>query len=264
MKQATLFVLIFVFSGFTQAYAAFDHNHGVWEILLKKHVVMKDQNKRSQVDYKGFKSDTGMFVTYLSNLSLVRETEYNTWTRDQKLAFLINAYNAYTIKLILDHYPVKSIKDIGGWFGSPWKMEFIPLLGKKRSLDEIEHALIRQKGVFDEPRIHVALVCAAIGCPALQNRAYTGENISSLLETALVNFLSDTSRNRFNPKKNRFEISPIFQWYGDDFKDKYGSLNQFLIINAKTFTTDPGDIETINKHNFSVDFLDYNWSLNDY
>lgn len=264
MKKAALIALILIVSGFSKAYANFDHDHGRWDVLLKKHVVMKNQNKQSLVDYKGFKNDTGLLVNYLTNLSLVAQTEYDTWTRDQKLAFLINAYNAYTVKLIVDHYPVESIKDIGGWFGNPWKIEFIPLLGKKRSLDEIEHGMIRPKGMFDEPKIHVALVCAAKGCPALQNRAYTYENLSALLDTALANFLSDSSRNRFNSTKKRFEISPIFNWYGEDFASQYGSLNRFLMTNADRFTADPGELETIRSEAFTVTFTDYDWSLNDY
>lgn len=243
---------------------AFDHSHGVWDILLKKHVVMRDENRSSRVNYEGMKKDVALFETYRTSLSSVSQKEYDTWTRNQKLAFLINAYNAFTIKLVLDHYPVASIRDIGGLFKSPWKIEFISLLEKTRSLDDIEHQMIRQKGVFDEPRIHVALVCAAIGCPALRNEAYTDEKLEAMLESSLVHFLSDPTRNRFNAKKNRFEISSIFNWYEQDFIDKYGSLKAFLIINAQNFTLGNGDLDTINQGKFTVDFLDYDWTLNNY
>lgn len=262
MKKMAFCVLLFVFSVPTQAFAAFDHDHGVWDILLKKHVVMKNQNRMSLVDYKGFKNDSALFTTYLTSLSLVRMEEYNTWTRDRKLAFLINAYNAFTIKLIVDNYPVKSIRDIGGLFKNPWKIEFIPLLGEKYSLDHIEHQMIRKKGVFDEPRIHVALVCASIGCPALQNSAYTADTLPAMLEKALNGFLADTTRNRFNVRKKRFELSSIFDWYGEDFEEKYGSLKQFLIIHAESFTADPNALFMIRNEDFSIDFLDYDWDLN--
>ena len=263
MKKVILILLFCIVSPPLPVSADFDHEHGIWDILLKKHVIMKNQDRQSLVDYTGFKNDSALFVTYLTQLSLVRQPEYDTWTKNQKLAFLINTYNAFTIKLITDHYPVDSIRDIGGMFKSPWKISFIPLLGKKRSLDEIEHTMIRQKGVFDEPRIHVALVCAAKGCPALQNQAYTGGNLNTLLETALIRFLSDTSRNRFNAGKKKFELSSIFNWYKQDFSDKYGSLNQFLMIYADTFSKSPGDLDVIKHGTFSVGYSDYDWSLND-
>ena len=264
MKRVILYILVFVISGCIPVFAAFDHDHGVWDILLKKHVVMKDQDRQSSVDYKGFKNDSALFITYLTSLSIVRMEEYGTWTKDRQLAYLINAYNAFTIKLIIDNYPVESIRDIGGLFSSPWKIEFIPLLGKQRSLDEIEHQMIRQKGVFDDPRIHVALVCAAKGCPALQNRAFTGDALSGMLDTAMTRFLSDSTRNRFNAEKKRFEISHIFDWYRDDFKDKYGSLERFLTDHAQTLTQDPESLAVISSGSFKVDFLDYDWNLNDY
>jgi len=257
-------VVLIVFTGLSSPAMAFDHDHGVWDILLKKHVMMKDTKQSSRVDYEGIKKDEALFETYLSNLSSVSQAEFDAWTRDQRLAFLINAYNAFTIKLIVEHYPVKSIRDIGGWFKKPWKIEFVPLLEKKRSLDDIEHNLIRQKGVFDEPRIHVALVCASIGCPALINEAYAYDKLDNMLESALVHFLSDRSRNRFDREKNRFEISSLFSWYEQDFKDKYGSLNDFLIRYGKVFTLTGSELEIINQGKFSVDYLDYDWSLNDY
>jgi hypothetical protein len=265
MKRIAACILVLLCLCLPASAFAFDHQHGIWDIILKKHVIMKEDGKVSRVDYQGIKNDTGLFVTYLASLSSVKPEEYDTWTRDQKLAFLINAYNAFTIKLILDHYPVKSIRDIGSLFTKPWSIPFVDLLGQKRTLDDIEHGLIRAKGVFDEPRIHVALVCAAIGCPALRNEAYTAERLNAQLEDALHKFLSDRNRNRFNAEKNRFEISSIFKWYGQDFADKYGSLNTFLILYGQSFAAAGSpEFARINAGGFSVDYLDYDWNLNSY
>ena len=242
---------------------AFDHQHGIWDIIMKKHVVMKDGGHSSRVDYKGIKNDRALFNTYLSELSSVSRTEFDSWSKKQQLAFLINAYNAFTIDLILKHYPVKSIKDIGSLFKTPWQIEFIPLFGKTWSLDQIEHQMIRKKGVFDEPRIHAALVCASIGCPALRNVAYTEENIDTELEQAMINFLSDKSRNRFIADKNRFQVSPIFKWYEDDFKLKYGSLLAFFNKYGESLVSRKTDLGIMKHGKSTIEFLDYDWKLND-
>jgi hypothetical protein len=264
MKRRYVPLLVLLVSFFTTATAgAFDHRHGLFDILLKKHVVMKDGGKSSRVDYKGIAGDKALMTAYLSDLSSVSKAEYDSWTADKKLAFLINAYNAFTIDLIVRHYPVKSIKDTGSLFKSPWSVAFIPLLGKKRSLDEIEHEMIRKKGVFDEPRIHVALVCASIGCPALRNEAYSYENLNAQLEKAMVLFLSDRFRNRYSAKDRKITVSPIFNWYGQDFKSKYGSLEKFFMNYAKALTDSEGDAADMKKGGFSIDFGDYNWMLND-
>lgn len=242
---------------------AFDHLHGLFDIVLKKHVVLRDNGMWSQVDYRGIANDKALMGTYLGQLSAVGKSEYDAWSRDKKLAFLINAYNAYTIDLVVRHYPVKSIKNIGSVFKSVWSIRYIPLLGQKRSLDEIEHELIRQKGVFDEPRIHVALVCASIGCPALRNEAFTYEKLNAQLEKSLVLFLSDKTRNRYDAAKKTYRVSPIFKWYEEDFKAKYGSLEAFFIGYAKYLAAYEKDIPQMMKKGSTLEFGDYNWNLND-
>jgi hypothetical protein len=157
---------------------------------------------------------------------------------------------------------VKSIKNTVSFFKSPWKVEFVPLFGKNVSLDAIEHELILKKGKYDDPRVHMAIVCASKGCPALRNLAYTAENVDSELETATINFLSDKTRNRYNPEKNRFEISQIFKWYSDDFKARYGSIQKFLHTYSKFMTADKKDLIAMNKAQPDIEFLDYDWSLN--
>jgi hypothetical protein len=230
--------------------------------LLEKHVKVVRGGVASEVDYKGLQGERVELKKYLKELSGVGQKEFDSWTRDQQLAFLINAYNAFTLELILENYPVKSIRKIGGFLQSPWKIQFVKLLGKKISLDDIEHGLIREKGVYDEPRIHFAVVCASIGCPALQNRAFTAENLEEMLETGMVKFLSDKTRNRFNDEDKEFEVSKIFKWYGDDFNNKYGSVNGLLKKYAEYLVEKKKDLAVAVKTT-DIDYLDYDWNLND-
>lgn len=189
---------------------------------------------------------------------MVSKKEFDHFTSNVKLAFLINSYNAFTIKLIIDNYPIKSIKDISTFFTNPWEKKFIHLLGEEHHLDDIEHNMIRKW--FNEPKIHFALVCASIGCPPLKDTAYTGKNLDSQLEDSAKKFLSDRSKNRFNPANSKIEISSIFKWYGDDFIKKFGSIENFL---APYLSTDKKIIEQINNKQFSIEFLEYDWILND-
>lgn len=262
--NTTHILSIVFFIIFTGNALAFDQSHSAWNSLLEKHVVMLNEGRASKVNYSDFKKDVAMLDMYLTGLSSVSLNNYNLWRENQKLAFLINAYNAFTIKLILEHYPVKSIKDIGSFFKSPWKIEFISLFGKTVSLDDIEHGMIRLKGVFDEPRIHVALVCASVGCPALKNAAFTSENLENLLESGLVSFLSDKSRNRFNCKKGVFQVSKIFKWYGGDFNLRYGSVYGLLKKYDRYLVHNDSERLIISQKKVKIEYLDYNWNLNDH
>jgi hypothetical protein len=262
-----LSVLFIVLGGLNFNLWAFDHNHSEWDHLLKKHVVLIEGGNASQVNYSGFKNDHQKLKKYLESLSSVKEAEFSSWPKDKRLAFLINAYNAFTIDLILTKYPqIDSIKDIGGFFSSPWKKKFIYLLGKKIHLDEIEHGIIRKKGVYDEPLIHIALVCAAIGCPALKEEAYIHEKLDGQLQEALVRFLSDRKRNRFNRLKNRLEVSSIFKWYKADFETGargYTSIKTFFSKNADILADTAEDKNKIQSMNFDINYLEYDWVLND-
>jgi len=234
----------------------FDHTHQAWTILLQNHVRLN--GPASTVDYKLLKNDSEELQKYLGTLEAVAQSEFNRFSESEKLAFLINAYNAFTVKLIVDHYPVKSIKDIGSVFSSPWKKKFFRLFGEERHLDNIEHDMIRKS--FNEPRIHFAVVCASIGCPALRNEAFVAANIEKQLEAAAQNFLTDKSRNRYLPESKKLELSSIFKWYGSDFPKKYGSLESFL---APRLTSNPEHQSIIREKKAVVSYLDYDWSLNE-
>ena len=192
---------------------AFDHTYRDWSALLVKHVRVAADGHSSRVDYQGMATDKVPLKAYLESVSAVSESEYRQWTKPQRLAFLINAYNAWTIDLVLSKYPdLKSIKDIGTIFQSPWKKKFIPLFGQERSLDDIEHGMIRTPGAFDDPRIHVAVVCASIGCPMLRDEAFTAEKLGSPLAANPRRFLAHPSRNRFASPSGPLQASPISHW----------------------------------------------------
>jgi hypothetical protein len=234
----------------------FDHSHLAWTNILQKYVTSKVVS--STVNYKALKTDPFEFNAYIASLEAITSEEYSQFSEKEKLAFLINAYNAFTVKLILDNYPLKSIKDLGTVLTSPWKIKFFTFLGERRYLDNIEHDMIRKN--FNEPRIHFAVVCASIGCPALRSEAYTASTIDQQLEESAQNFLSDKARNRYNKDSKTLEISSIFKWYGGDFIKKFTSVEAFI---ASRITSDVDQQIIIREKKVSINYLDYDWSLNE-
>ncbi|MFC1747359.1 DUF547 domain-containing protein [Pseudomonadota bacterium] len=239
-------------------------NHTPWDGLLNKHVVTINQGAVSQVDYDGFARDRAMLEHYLKSLQGVSKSAFDGWSKPEQLAFLINAYNAWTIELILTEYPdLTSIKDLGSWLKSPWAKAFIPLLGETRSLDDIEHGLIREEGRYNEPRIHFAVNCASIGCPALLPEAFTAEKLTQQLHKATQHFLQDRSRNQL--KGNTLYVSKIFDWYGEDFEKGWGGyrkLSQFFVDYSAALGLSDKDAKRIKAGDIDIEFLDYDWKLN--
>jgi len=242
--------------------AVFDHSR--WDMLLKKNVVVIGEGQVTQVDYDGFLDDRDRLREYLNGLSEVDSAEFDSWPQDFQLAFLVNAYNSWTVELILTKYPdLKSIKDLGSFFQSPWKKKIASLLGKVRSLDEIEHELIRGSGRYNDPRIHFAVNCASIGCPALRNEAYTGEKLQEQLVEASERFLADRQRNRLRDEV--LEVSSIFKWYREDFEQGWlgiQSLGEFFIRHSQAIGFSEKMAAKIKAGEVKIDFLDYDWSLN--
>ncbi len=244
------------------AAAAFDHAHQKWDMLTKKHVFLINDGGASQVDYAGFKAQRASLKAHLDEIAAVSTDEYNNFTKDQKLAFLINAYNAYTVEFILTKYPdIESIKDLGSFFSSPWKKTLFPLLGELRSLDEIEHGLIREPDVFDDPRIHMAVNCASVGCPALRNEAYVAQRLDAQMDDAVRRFLSDRSRNRADAKG--LQVSSILKWYAHDFEMKAGSVANWLAAYAQQLSDDAQIQAAVQNAALRVRYLKYDWTLND-
>ena len=208
MKKLALAFAAMLFASIASA-QSFDHSHAAFTTLLKKHVVVVDGGKTSKVKYAELKKEQAQLKAYLNSLSKVTEVEFNAWNKAQQMAFLINAYNGYTLELILQHYPVKSIKDIGGVFDNRWKRKFFKLLGQDSFLDKVEHETLRKPGAYNEPRVHYAVNCASIGCPSLREEAFTPDKLGAQLEEQAVRFLSDRSRNRY--AHGKLEVSMIFQ-----------------------------------------------------
>ena len=210
--------------------------HNTWDELLKKHV-----SDTGNVNYKGIKTDWKSlqdYIVYLGN-----KLPKDTWAKEGKLAYWINAYNAMTIDLILRHYPLKSIKDIN----DPWKQRHWKLGDKWYNLDEIEHQILRK---MDEPRIHFAIVCASYSCPNLLNEAYIASNLNEQLTLATKAFLNDPERNSIS--KNHLELSKIFKWFPEDFK-KNGGLIDFLNQYSEIEISEQAKIK----------YKNYNWALNE-
>ncbi len=208
--------------------------------LLQKHV-----DKQGNVDYKGLKTDEARLDMYMEYLAATSPNK--TWSVNKQKAFWINAYNAYTLKIILENYPLKSITKIKKKGKTAWKIPFVKVGNKLYTLDHIEHKILR-KNLFD-PKIHVGVNCASISCPKLSNIAFTEENIEAELTRLMNDFVNDPSKNKLSKKK--VQISSIFDWFKEDF-----TKNNSVIDYLNTFSK----IE-INS-NAKINYLKYDWSLN--
>ena len=241
MKYLALFLLLL--STPLQA-EVFDHKHQPFSDLLGDVVSM--QGHQSRVDYPRLIETRGQLDQYLASLSSVPRTTFDGFTKDQQLAYLINTYNGYQLRQVIDHYPLKSIKDVGSFFSSPWSKEFFILFGEAASLDYVEHQLIRK--LFKEPRIHFAVNCASISCPPLSNQAYVALRLDDQLEHAASNFLNDTEANYL--KGETLYVSKIFDWYEEDFPNG--------VINFATRYR--SGLPAANQ--IKLRFSEYNWNLN--
>jgi hypothetical protein len=227
-----------------------DPSHAQWTALLARRL------ERGLVDYAGLlREDRAALDDYLAALSATCRADYERWTPQERIAFWLNAYNAFTVKLILDHYPIASIREIGWLPGAAFRRQFIPMPGLRGgsiSLDEIEHGTLRRE--FAEPRIHFALVCAARSCPELRAEAYRGADLERQLDLQGRSFLRDPARNRVDAARQTLQLSSIFRWFREDF-EKGGSLVEFVAPYLE-----PGAPDV---RGFRVEFLDYDWSLNE-
>ena len=245
------------------AQTAFDHQYAGWNALLKKHVKWLPDGKQSRVNYKGFAADRAALKEVLNALSAVPKATFDGWSKPQQMAFLINAYNAFTVELILTKYPdLKSIKDLGSLFQSAWKKEFFTLLGSERHLDWVEHEQLRP--IYKDPRVHAAVNCASIGCPALRDEAFTAAKFESQLDDGMRRFMGDRTRNRV--KGGEVQVSAIFKWFKEDFNSGYRGFKQVedvFAIYAEQLSDKPEEQASLRAKQLSVSYLDYDWSLND-
>ena len=252
--------------GASSALAALDQTHAGFDTLLKKHVAWNALGTASSVNYKGFAADRPALKTVLDQYATVTKAEFDAMKRDEKLAYLINVYNANTIELILTKYPdLKSIKDIGGVFGKPWTVKFVQLFGQSQHLDHVEHELIRAPGSFDEPRVHFVVNCASIGCPALRPEAITAQKLEMQLEDGTKRFLRDKTRNRFNAQSGKLEVSKIFDWFKVDWTRGTKGITSREVFFAKyadLLAEDAPSQALVKEGKAGIGHLDYDWSLN--
>src|SRR5882672_5887247 len=228
---------------------SFSFDHGAWQALLRKNVIVIEGGKASQVRYDGMAKERAALQGYLASLSQVGEKDFEAWPRAEQMAFLINAYNAFTVEKILTRYPeIRSIWDFGKLFGNPFKDEFFSSLGRKASLDWIEHDTLRPR--YRDPRVHYALNCASVGCPMLREEAYVPARPAGQLEEQARRFLADRSRNRF--RDGRLEVSRIFDWYKEDFEPR----ERYFAHHAALLSDDPETRKIIASGNAALSFLE--------
>lgn len=245
---------------------AFDHSHADWTAALTKHLTWNAAGTATTVDYAGWRKDRAALDRYLASLSAQPREAFDGWSVAQRRAFLINAYNAWTVDLILRSDPdLESIRDLGSLFSSPWKRRFFELFGDEESLDGIEHDLLRGAPDYDDPRIHFAVNCASIGCPALRPEAYRADDLDAQLEDQARRFLRDGSRNRWDAKAGTLYLSKIFDWYAKDFDLPFRggqSRAHFLAQYATELGVSAAETARLEAGEIEIEFLDYDWTLN--
>ncbi|NIM20194.1 MAG: DUF547 domain-containing protein [Candidatus Latescibacteria bacterium] len=252
------------------AYVKDDFSHGLYADVLQRFV-----DERGRVGYEGLKANRENLDAYAAAIASLSLETYETWSDEEKLAFWMNTYNALTLKLIVDRYPIessfftsmvfpkKSIRQIPGAWDD---VEFI-VMGKPMVLDEIEHEIIRKR--FGEPRIHMALVCAAISCPILRNEPYDSAHINEQLSEQSRSFVADPSKFRIDKENGVVYLSKIFDWYGDDFVGKYGSQSgsnnrkEEAVIDFVKRHLPEEDQTYLAEGSYDIRYLKYDWTLND-
>lgn len=240
--------------------------------VLKQYV-----NDRGMVNYKALKADRQALDRYAASLAAQDTKAYEAWNNEKKIAFWLNAYNGLTLQTIIDHHPIKkgglisglrfpenSIRQIPG----VWDESKHPVMGKPMTLNDIEHGTLRKQ--FDEPRIHLALVCAAHGCPSLRDEPYVGDRLDEQLNDQAKKFLANPEKFRIDREKNTVYLSSIFKWFGADFARKY-KTEQFgkapvgvrPVLEIISRQAGPQDTEYLKTANYRIKYLDYDWSLNE-
>ena len=257
-----LATLLVIMAGSAMA-QEFDHGYPLYDDALKKYV------DNGMVNYAALKTNAGPLDGYLKEAAAVSENQFKSWNEPRRLAFLFNLYNAATLRLIIDHYPVKSIKDIGSFFKGPWDQPVVRLFGNTITLDKVEHGILRKQ--YNEPRLHLALVCAAKGCPPLRREAYTAERLNEQLDDQAKQFLGNALAFRIDRGNGVVYFSSIFKWYGDDFRARHAPTGGFAglnetnraVANFCAWYLSDADRKYLEAGGYAVKFLDYDWSLNE-
>ena len=239
-------------------------DHSIWNSLLVEHVQVLRQGRATQLNYAGIRQQQSELETYLQQLASISREEFESWEHSHQLAFLINAYNAWTVQLILaQDSDLESIRDIGFLPNAAWRRDIVALFGEQISLDDLEHGMIRGWGRYNEPRIHFAVNCAAVGCPALRAEAYEGDRLALQLEDSTALFLADRERNYIDG--DRLYVSRIFDWYEEDFEKGWNgirSVAQFLLQYSEQLGLSAEEQEALATGQLRVRYAEYDWDLN--
>ena len=229
----------------------FDHGHSLYAQVLHRFV------HGGLVDYAALRSDPKDLNAYLNSLADVSESEFHDWSKPEQMAFLINLYNAETLQLIVDHYPVESIKEIGGLLKGPWDEPVVRLFGNTITLNNLEHDILRAR--YADARIHFAIVCASVSCPRLRGEPYVASRLNRQLYDQARAFLGAPEKNRIDRDARVVYLSPIFKWFEKDFREQSGSVLSFV----RSYSL-PDTARELEKGAYEVRYTDYDWSLNDF
>ncbi|MGY0564810.1 MAG: DUF547 domain-containing protein [Paraglaciecola chathamensis] len=256
--------------------AEFDHRYTNFDQLLTQVVQTSADKKQTRVNYQRLSVKSDILQRSLNAFSAVSKSQFDGWDEQQQLSFLINAYNGFTLKLIIDNWDefkqgdADSIRDLGSLFTTPWEKKFFTLFNEKHNLDDIEHEMVRKW--FKEPRIHAALVCAAVSCPPLRDEAFVASALTTQLDSQMQRFLADNSRNeiKINGQEGEASLSSIFKWYRGDFeKGQQGFHSLFDLLSTYSEALVEGDDNAQAQRNllksadYPITFKDYDWRLND-
>ncbi len=216
--------------------------------------VLKAVVRDGQVDYPELRRQRADLAAVLDAAAGVEREAFAAWPPDQQLPFLLNVYNAEILALLADHPEAKSIKDLGG-LRPVWNLPHVRLFGKKWSLDELEHELIRKQ--FKNPGVHFALVCGAKGCPPLRSEPYSAAELEKQFQEQARRFLGDTLKNRVDVKSRMVHLSPLFKWYREDFGKSDAELLEFVARHLP-----PELAAELGKGGFTIEYTEYDWSVN--
>jgi len=243
---------------------AFDHTHGGWTQFLREVLPESSASSVQEVDYARAQALEPALNDYLHTLASISETTFMAFDVVDQRAFLINLYNAAMIKKVLTRYPeIRSVWDFGRIFNHPFKHRFISLFGKKVSLDDVEHGWLRGRSALFDPRVHFAVNCASVGCPPLRRSAYVGATLEAALDEQAARFLSDRTKNGFVRQTKQLRLSPLFEWYEEDFSlEGQAGPHAYLARFAKPLGLSAVEAEALGKGELEITWSTYDWSLN--
>ncbi len=233
------FMIVF-FTCKNTSFAEFENIHAPYDALLKRHV------HEGRVDYVTLKKQRAPLDGYIQSLAQIRQVDFDKWTKDAQLAYLINFYNAVTLQLVINNYPIKSLKEVGSMFKGAWDQPVVPLFGENRTLEALEHSMIRKH--FTDPRINMALTDASKGAPPLRSEAYVSKKLQKQFDNQSKMYLQSPAGMRVDMRNSTVHLSSVFDWYAKDFSSVLDFVRKYTGENLKYF---------------KIVYIDYDWHLNE-